>query len=44
VVKLKGKNDHGGVGKLMDKRYVAYKGEFFTIEWYFNTQGKSAAT
>jgi hypothetical protein len=25
------------------KQYIAYEGEEFTIEWYFNSQGKSPA-
>lgn len=25
----------------MQKRFIAYKGEFFTVEWYFDDRGKS---
>ncbi len=25
------------------KKYIAYKGEIFTIEWYFDQNGKSQA-
>ncbi len=26
----------------MKKEFVIYKGKFFTLEWYFNSRGKSA--
>ncbi len=25
------------------KEYIAYKGEAFTVEWFFNEKGKSEA-
>lgn len=27
----------------MNKEYIAYSGEKYTIEWYYNSRGKSAA-
>jgi hypothetical protein len=27
----------------MNKNFIAYQGTNFTVEWYFNTQGKSIA-
>jgi hypothetical protein len=27
----------------MDREYIAYEGEKFTIEWYFDSNGKSIA-
>lgn len=29
--------------KLMKKNFIAWKGKEFTIEWYFNSRGKSTA-
>ncbi len=27
----------------MDREYIVYEGDFFTIEWYFSENGKSPA-
>lgn len=31
-------------GELMNKKFIVYQGEEFTIEWYFDSRGKCSAS